>query len=45
VVGSRSYGNEREMRSRDPTTETGLPKLRNTGMGLGRPEPISNFSL
>src|SRR6266852_4559183 len=27
VVGSRWYGNERQMRSRDPTTESGQPKL------------------
>src|SRR5229473_2494447 len=30
VVGSRWYGNEKQMRSRDPTTETGPPKLRNS---------------
>ena len=34
MVGSRWYGNERQMRSRDPTTETGQPKLRNSRMGL-----------
>src|SRR6266568_4376330 len=34
VVGSRGYGSERQMRSREPTTATGQPKLRNPGMGL-----------
>jgi hypothetical protein len=34
MVGSRWYGNQRRMRSRHPTTETGQPKLRNSRMGL-----------
>src|SRR5207245_4480808 len=34
VVGSRGHGNQRQMRSRDPTMETGQPKLGNLRPGL-----------
>ena len=34
VVGSRWHENQRQIRSRDATTKTGQPKLRNSGMGL-----------
>ncbi len=34
VVGSRWYGNQRQMRRRDPTAESGRTEFRNSGMGL-----------